>query len=533
MNRIIIFLLFPIGLFFTFYRFWAWGTEGTDEIMYQKIALEWLNGNLTLNYPDNNIHFFRPVLYLVQAISFYVFGTNIWAIKLMNLLMIIAVLILTILTSQRLKLRSYFIYLPSLMILFHPHVMVNSRMELAHLTSLLFVSLALYFFVRAMEEKRTAFFCLFSFSLHLSVLTHPDLVLLLPGFLSIILIEFVGKEKSKNLIAVKYLAIALISFLIPSLICCFIWSPTEIFSSLEHNRTYKVLVNNDYPLMMFSQFLSYGMVCMIGYPFTILFYLSVLFRAFFNHVQDSNLRYLRFVLFPVLSYFILFPLLITRNNFDRIIRLLIPLIPFLVLYINIEVQKLYQIKPKLTLSLSFLFLALTPLTMSYQKPLYQKNIFEFYKPSSDFSVFNFKTSNQKFFESVGGLINDSHRLLVAPSFVNLHRSTWALSLPFYFGENAISLNTCASNKENLDQFIQNNKIDHVLIYKTADYYGAFKIQKDKMKDSNTHPCLFEQSEYLPSNLNDESKKLRQYLNSLGAIKVATELGELYKLPIRP
>jgi len=534
MRRTLLFILFTLGFVFHFYRFWEWGTSGDDQIMYQKIALEWLNSNFLLTYPEGRIQFFRPVLYCMMALSFAVFGVNLWALKLMNLIIVTSVVIIMWSAGKRLKLNSNFVPLTPLLILYHPMIIDQSRRELAHLPSLFFISFSLYFFIVFSEYNKIIYLALAGIFLQLAAGTHADLALLLPGFLLVLILQDFKLTCSHwqfNRKFILHASVFAISFCLPIIIYSLEWSFLEIAHIINRIRTFDVPVDDHYPFKLLIQFLTIGVVQLIGLPFTCVFYGSVFFRMLVPASGQRHRSRLLLMVVPVIVYFILFDLLVTRNNFYRLSRLLVPLLPFLGLYLTLELQELTRRAPKVKFLIVLLFF-LFPVKFLHainHNPSWDGTIFNILNRYLDQSAFRYKSQDQMMFELLQDKVNDEHKLLLAPSHYAKNRRAWALSLPFYFGHNIVYLDKCLSKDTDLETFIKVNSISYVLIYPrihSQDPGASLRVKPPRKKDEVI--CLMREDDNYMYDVETENEILRSRLENFGARQIPGPWGELYE-----
>lgn len=155
--------LFAAAFFIHAYPFWHIGTEGIDSVCYQRIALEWLQGNWVLTCPKSEFAnfdpayfdpaYFRPAYYAASALLYKIFGVHDSTLKILNLISLVAICWLLALTARLMKLRFPFSWFPGLFFALLPSVMVQSRTEMPHIFSAALTILSLYFFLRFCEKK--------------------------------------------------------------------------------------------------------------------------------------------------------------------------------------------------------------------------------------------------------------------------------------------------------------------------------------------------------------------------------------------
>jgi hypothetical protein len=201
LNNVLAALVFAAILGYSaYYRFDGITERGmihsdVDAWKYLDTAANWSKGNYTwmsgqYTEPDR---FYRPGAHLLHMIAIRVWGYNDYAIKVLNAIMDIVIIILVFVIAGYLS-GSAWVGLAAAAVygLCSPMLIFYVWGEIPHAPSSMFVSLSLLAFLAAMGKSRgrragLALFLLCGIALGCSANIHPDLALLGPGYVVVLL----------------------------------------------------------------------------------------------------------------------------------------------------------------------------------------------------------------------------------------------------------------------------------------------------------------------------------------------------------
>lgn len=293
---------------------------------------------------------------------------------------------------------------------------------------------------------------------------HEDLAFLAPGFI-ILLIPVSWQKNRWN--AGLFLKQALIfsgAFFVPFLLHVIIWGPSRILSTFYYLQTFAPSPIFDpekkFPRTAF-ELLTHGLAHLTGWPWMLLLY-SQLALALTGLLKDRSYLNGATMLIPVFCYCLLFDLLVGRNNTGRVIRLLIPLLPFLGVYFAAQLQRWCDLTPPRAGTWAALAFAIYATAFNFENlksipslSLYNRAWPEpFYRYQSVFRRLHDKLKNE--------LLPDQ-KILIAPSAFKDPYDT--LNLPFYFNGQALLINPCTGESSYFQTFLRQNNIRYVFISK--------------------------------------------------------------------
>lgn len=481
--------LFLFAAFIHAYRFWEWGTEGKDAIFYQRMGLLWAEGRFDLRYLEATRPFVRPMIFGLSGLFYKFFGIHDYTFKILNLVSLFGSLVLMLLIARRRKIQPPFAACALLIYLFLPAVILQTRTELSHLLSAFFVLLGFFFLDLFRERRKYAALVLSALALHGAAAVHPDLVLLVPGFLLLIFLDARASEEKGLERAVPPVLVFSAAFLIPYLFYLLLWDPGFILKSLHANQMKPQVVQGKHFPVLALEFMSKGMVSLLGLPLTVLLYSAVAFQLYGKY-RSRNKEALKNLdlLIPAALYFFLFDLLIKRNVLSPLIRLLIPLIPFAALYAAARLQSWSSGGGRLRKPALFflLFLALLFNFKNYR----QLPSFAFYSEYSELSFLRFQTVFRHIHDRMRGMPGPGEKILIAPSsfFDNLE----TFNLPFYFDGRSVHLSECSPYGENFKDFLARHRVRYLFV---GPERFRMKDDFDRRLRHGLSPCLVSASDY--------------------------------------
>ncbi|MEW6095337.1 MAG: glycosyltransferase family 39 protein [bacterium] len=156
---------------------------GTDMGMYDKAAMEILNGN-----PIKGPFYYNPLYYYFLALNYYLFGHNLFTIRLIQALLgivtgLVTYLIAKKIFNEKVAIISLLLYALCGYLIYYEGVLLSIS-----LTTFLCVT-AVWFFLQARERKSNKRFITGGILLGLAALSQPNTILLLPFVLLWILLE--------------------------------------------------------------------------------------------------------------------------------------------------------------------------------------------------------------------------------------------------------------------------------------------------------------------------------------------------------
>jgi hypothetical protein len=474
-----IILSYILVFFINFWGFWQSGIEGNDAVFYIRVALEWVNQNFVFTYPGND-SFFRPILFALMSLSYKIFGIKPYALKIFNLLTFLSIA-WTMFKISDFYLKSFWRHVPFLLVALIPKFMLQSRVELAHLISTLFVLLTFYFLLKFQKNQSRKFLVCSSIFAHFAMSAHTDLAFIAPSMVFILFFH----EPIKNFkVHFKNAFIFTAVYFLPFIIYHLIWNLPSIIEMIKHNQAFpKIVPGKSFPDLFF-EFWSTGLRSLIGTPFTQLFYLSgifYLFRKFrLKEITKDEIK----LIFPLFLYTLLFEILIKRNVLSPLVRLLIPFIPMVMIFIVLQISKYFeQTKNIVKKSTIILFLVIAVFYPWKDYPFLPS--LAYYDPQAEINFLKYKTAPQEVFHVLKSQVDSNQKVLIAPSQINEHYDLY--NLPFYFNGNAVSLKNCLSPMK-IENFLISNKIKYIYIASLRNFKQKWI---DKTKEENTPFCLLQ------------------------------------------
>ncbi|MEW6608460.1 MAG: glycosyltransferase family 39 protein [bacterium] len=156
---------------------------GTDMGMYDKAALEILNGN-----PIKGPFYYNPLYYYFLALNYYLFGHNLFTIRLIQVLLgiiagLVTYFIAKTIFNKKVAIISLLLYALCGYLIYYEGVLLSIS-----LTTFLCVT-SVWFFLQARERKSNKRFIIGGMLLGLATLSQPNTILFLPFVLLWILLE--------------------------------------------------------------------------------------------------------------------------------------------------------------------------------------------------------------------------------------------------------------------------------------------------------------------------------------------------------
>ncbi len=500
------------------YRFWSIGTEGTDAIYYQKMGIQWSQGVFELTCPGKPHPFFLPALFSMSGIFYKIFGLHDFTFKLQNLSSIAGIFCLLLLIARQLGLIFPYSLIPVSVFLLLPNVIAQSRIELAHVLSTFWVLLSFYLLNRFLKYRDKLSLVGSSAALHAAMMTHSELALLAPGYIAVLFIE-----KMLNRVPLKALlreaGIFSAVFFCPFLFYCWIWEPAQIIKAIQGVRSFALVVPEKHFPMLAIEFIAKGFPAHLGKPISIVLYGSLPFFAWRIYKGKDSGRD-AFVLLPVFSYLLLFELLITRNRLEPLIRILIPLLPFLLFYLAGRIQSFCGHSSEWRKRAAFFFL-ICAIYFNF-KELPVPPSLAFYSPRAAMPFYRYQTVYRHIYEKLKNRLAPGKKLLVAPS--QFYKDYDAFNLPFYFNGKAVHLRDCTFSSRDFDTFLRKENVQFVFL-------GKERFFDDKWPQSGdlaAMPCLADSASYDAA---VETNRLMEALKPLSPVVVYDEphYGTVYEI----
>lgn len=445
------------------YRFWDIGTEGVDAIYYQRMGIQWSLGNFDLFCKERPLPHLLPVLYGVAGIFYKVVGIHDFTFKLINLVSLSGIFCLLFLIARQLAMVFPYTLLPGLIFLLLPSIITQSRTELTHLLAAFFVLLSFFFLNDYRRLGKTFCLVLSALTLHAAMMTHTDLALLAPGFLAVLLFGKKNKNPFKTFVLEEL--IFTLFFLLPFAAYGFFWGFTQIYESFHQVQALSPRVPGKHFPMLTLEFLTIGFKAHLGIPLLMAFYGGLALELWRGIVRKEGFQG-AMVLLPVAGYLLLFEGLIFRNRLEPLIRVLIPLIPFLCLYLAGLVQRWCSFSKLWTVRGAVILYLLYAQAFNFNDFLTVPS-FAFYRAQDPVPFYQYQTVYRHLYKLLKDKTNSQTKVLISPSQFRNDYDTF--NLPFYFNGNAVPLRKCLSSKNSFDSFLKSEKIRFVFIGKQHFY----------------------------------------------------------------
>lgn len=452
--------LFLLTLLLHGYRFWSIGTEGTDAVYYQRMGIQWSQGLFNLECPERPRPHFAPALFSASALFYKLFGVHDFTFKLLNLASLAGIFFLLLRISRQEGLVYPYSLIPAGIFLFLPTVIMQSRTELSHLLSVLFVLMSYSLLQEFLQRKKTPLLVLSGLTLHAAMAVHCDLALLAPGFTALLFWErrpFARREAFS--LAVREALIFSAAFFAPFMLYFWVWGFEPVIAAIHSVRIHPVMDSGKHFPELTLELLTAGLSAHLGRPLMFVLY-TVLALSFFKVLKKKTEGQSAAVLIPAAVYFLLFELLITRNRLEPLIRVLIPLLPFVCLYLAGSIQAWCgDSRRRAAATVFLLFFALGVNFMPYAVP----PSLSFYHSRAPVPFYQYQSLYRHVYDSIKNKLHPGNKLLIAPS--QLRNDYDVFNLPFYFNGRSVSLRKCRSSQAEIDDFLRRENIQFVFIGK--------------------------------------------------------------------
>ncbi|MCG3175847.1 MAG: hypothetical protein MOGMAGMI_00783 [Candidatus Omnitrophica bacterium] len=447
------------------WRWTAWGTEGHDAIFYQRVALEWSHGHTVFTLPGAELSYFRPVLYALTGLSYKLLGVSDHTLKILNLLCLVGTVASLYGTGRVLGVGRAWSALPAALYLYLPAVIRQTRVEQAHSLPALMMALALW--ALALHRKRPSLI-LAGFSAlcaHAAAACHTDLVLAAPGLTLFLGLDaqgrWVGTRRWLGRTAV-YTAV----YLSPLVIYQALWGLDTVAAMLLTERGYlHPGSSSSYPVLMI-QLLVRSIPDLLGPASALLMVLGTAHLWIRSRRGEESVASNMIWLAPWLSYVLLLDPVAERTIYTRLIRVLIPLIPGLLIYLMLRARSVVEQAAasgpnaaRWTATMVVMILACAVAVELRGFPITAR--FGLYSDKLKIPYGEYRTVYRYLHDELAGRVGPEARLLLAPSqFMNPYA---AANLPFYFDGDSVELRGCSGERTTLDAYLRRHRIRYVYV----------------------------------------------------------------------
>ena len=459
-------MLFAAAFFLCSFPVWRTGTEGHDSIYYQRMGLQWMRGEWGFTCPGgNHTGFFRPVYFAVSALFFRFFGIHDYTLKIINLASLALLIWLLTLTARQLKIRAPFSYFPAVFFLFLPATIRQSRIETPHLLSAVFTTLAFGMLLKFRGSKKPSCLVFSALSLHAAMGTHEELALLAPGFLVLLLMDAFRENARPLLTFLRQSALFSAAFFAPFLLYFFLWNPREILATLRFLQTFapaSLLDPEKHFPVMAIELMTARLGILTGLPWILFLYSHLAAQMLSSLKKYEPLRGAG-LLIPPLVYCLLLDLVVTRNNSMRLVRVMIPLLPFVGLYFALQLQDWCQRSPsrRRNFAVAGFVIFATGYNIGDLSSIPSFAHYNWYSPQP---FYRYQTVHRTLHDRLKEKIGAGEKVLIAPSSFNAPYD--AFNLPFYFNGQSISLDRCVAGTADFETFVRQHRIRFIFIGKT-------------------------------------------------------------------
>lgn len=449
-------------------RWQEWGTGGQDTAYYQRIALDWFGGKLSLTYPPTQLQHFRPVLYALMALCYKLFGVQDHSIKILNLLCLAGSSVAIWHIARIHRLSRAWALAPVLTWLWTPAIIQQTRVEQAHLLSTLFVVLAYLAIaqVRACPRgwRRWAGLALAALLTHGAVGSHAELALLVPGLLWGLRYTPEGQGRATGRAWIGECAVFAAVCALPLILYHRIWGLEQVYAALSAERSFKhPFSDRPYPSLTLD-LLTRAVPDLLGAPRA--WVVSALAAAHVYVVarrRETLWRDLT-LLAPCLSYALLLEPVVERTLYVRLVRILTPLLPLVIVYVWARIGALAQALPdrraaRLLPAVAAIGMAVAAGAELRDFPHHQR--FGLYDRRMQTAFTAYRTPYRYLHDLLGDRVDKDHRLLIAPSsFADKHATT---NLPFYFDGDSRQMHRLEDQLADLDPYLRRHRIRYVYV----------------------------------------------------------------------
>ena len=311
-------------------RFWNIldvGITGSDAFYYWDMAYKWSMGDLHLT------EHYRPFIYSLYALTLKIFGTNDWAIKLMNVIYdTLNGFLVYYVYRLYLKNKDGALLAASLYFLV-PAYTFWARQEEVHTSSTLFVLLTLVAFRHCQGTRRSLFGFITGLALSCAWNIHPDLIVISP-----VIMYFLWRSRNVKIeLKIFDQIVFLLGVASVFLIFCFSFHPFDLVFNILKNQSLQTKKAEISPLIKFLEIYYLYVKDNLGQVLFWSFNLSIIYLIRIKAFKVPVWFFLGLIIF----YEIMCTFLFSRIYIPR---LMIPLSPLILMLValavtSIEVKK--------------------------------------------------------------------------------------------------------------------------------------------------------------------------------------------------
>ena len=455
-------LILSIGAWLRLSEITSSGIVFTDAFGYIQIAAQWDSGTYTvidiLNRP-----FFRPALFLIQALALRAFSYEDYAVKAVNAgfditsIILVALIVLKLYRSPAAALSAAALYA------FSRTAILFSRNELAHCPSTFFLLLSFLFLISGLRQpaglKSWIMFCLPSgIFLSVSALTHGDIVLVAPAFIASSFIHALNDHGTSRSSAFVPVIIFTLGLAFPVLIFVTMTGTDMALNAavVEIGRKAPRLAETSMP---FGIRLLNGVIRNLYSGSALWFFWAALIEHLFRAIRQPRLSLLPTLpLFSIFTYITLFHFFVERGDPHwNLFRILFPFFPFVFISIAVSVQRVSTSLPR---PCSWIFMTCITLWLSISNlPGLDAGLLDRLRT---FDGSGLPSPHRRVYDVLRKKTSDNSRLLIIAPYSDDIRRNRGYQSPVYFRSHAVYLADCPSGKT-LEEFFTENKIRYILV----------------------------------------------------------------------
>ena len=316
-----------------FYRITEIGMTGTDTFTYWSIATDWVKGHDTLT------EHYRPVLYLLYSMAMSIFGENDYSIKILNASLDMLTILFIFLTARKLT-KNLLVSTAacSLYALLPGPLIYAARSELSHASTTFFLTAGMYAFTfyygKGKTEKslETGMLVVSGFLFGCAANTHPDVVLVGPIFIILLLRAHVVHKNARIHQIIIAFGLFTLAFFVP-FICAgayfgFKNTLNNIFTNYQRQGqdSSSNIIDTFRALKGIQQgYFEFFATNLMKYVFV-----GMLVVNLFLYIFRSKGSSVSIFLLPMLFHYVAYCVLIHRSHLYRLFK---PWLPSLMLYI--------------------------------------------------------------------------------------------------------------------------------------------------------------------------------------------------------
>ncbi|MBF0614671.1 MAG: phospholipid carrier-dependent glycosyltransferase [Magnetococcales bacterium] len=455
-SQIVLILIIGLASVPRFYNIQTVGVLEQDSFLYWHYAAYWSDGHFTFRASSDSPSFYRPLAFFMYGLVVKWFPYQDYAIRAFNgLVDLINVFLVYRIGGRISDIRVGLC--AALLYAFSPVMIRFARTELLHTISILFLLLAIYYYVKYLEcayRKHWTMLAASGLMLSLGVHVHTSIGFFVFGFGILMLLDALSQKRQERLQRhelLKNIGIFGVSFVLPVSIILMIFAGQ--FVGIAENVMYMIherggsafnmrdIFSRFYDISLLQKFISYSILV----PSQVIhgLFLANLVMIVINFMYRSSINIKRFVPILMATGFVLALRLILPKETD--LKNLTPLVPLLMLQFCVTIHAILLILYKKA-PMGAVFVLISVYWLGTGVPV-------IYNQLTSQSVSHYRILHNDLKELVTG----SDKILFTDDPTDYTKPE---AIRPYFGNNAVYYHHC---DEPLDVFIERNQVKWILV----------------------------------------------------------------------